>query len=116
MSLKIKQSVLVVASLILVAVTLCISMPANNFEQMKKIEFGYPLTFISQDFSYYDQSFSFFPRWQKFSFRDHKKFPLVSFSPLKFLADWAFVLILLEILIYILESLKFWFQNKFTKK
>ena len=59
-------------------------------------------------------SFSYFPTWDKFNFKDWKA--AKNFSPLNFLVSFLSIFLVLEILIYLLESFDFWIRNRFSKK
>lgn len=114
MKKKVKHLILAVFSIILVLSSLFLSMPANNASQMKSIKFGYPLHFVSQDFSSYN-AFSFFPRYQKFEFNNLSK--IVEFSISSFIISVILVFICIEVLIYFLEYLKYLiFERVFAKK
>ncbi|MDR3583026.1 MAG: hypothetical protein P4L62_01565 [Candidatus Pacebacteria bacterium] len=109
MGWKTKNLVLFVFSLALLGATLFVQVPSHNAEELKKINFGYPLAFISQNHSSY-YSFLYFPTWDKFNFRDVKN--INGFSPLNLAASLVLIFIALEIAIWFLETLDFWVRRK----
>ena len=112
MNFWLKNFILGTASLLLIFATLFIPMPAQNSEQMKHVRFGYPFNFISQDFSGYDRSFHFFPRYQRFESNS----PINDFSWIRFLFSFLIVFLFLSALIYILEIISFKIHRVIYKK
>lgn len=99
MNLKIKHLILAVVSLILLVVTLCVSVPVRDSEQMKEIRFGYPLAFISQNFTDYD-TFSFFPRYLKFEPLSRS---IEKVYWLNLLVSFLSIFAVIELIVFILE-------------
>lgn len=104
MSLRLKHGILLAVGFVLTLATLYVPMLSNNASQMKSILFGYPFKFVTQDFSDYDASFSYFPRYQTVELF---KRPIQDFDSFKFLLSWAAVFVTLEAVIYLLEWLKY---------
>lgn len=104
MNRRIKHGILLLVGLVLVGATVYVPMLSVNSSQMKSVSFGYPLRFVSQDFSDYDASFSYFPRYQK---AELFKRPIHGFNPFNFIFSWVIIFIILEVVIYVLEWLKY---------
>lgn len=81
---------------------------------MHAVQLGYPLTFVTQDFSELNQGFSFFPTWQKFE-PLKSEFPFQINSVKLFLA-WALIFVGLEGIILSLEIAYFQIRSIFSKK
>jgi hypothetical protein len=58
----IKHLTLGIFALVLVLGTLFLQMESKNKDDLKKVEFGYPFQFMTQDLSA-NYSFSYFPTW-----------------------------------------------------
>lgn len=112
MSQKIKHLILAFLSLVLLLSTLLVPMPVKNDKDMNGILFGYPLVFIEQNFSDYIHGFSFFPRWQKFEYDR----PISDFSAKNFILSFSAFFLAVEILIFALETLKYWILKIFRKE
>lgn len=104
MNLKLKHGILLLVSLSLVITSLYVWMPANNSAQMKELSFGYPFSFVSQDFSDFDKSFSFFPRYERI---DLFKRPVERFDIFNFVLSLSVVFVILEAVIFFLEWAKY---------
>ena len=105
-----KHSVLFLFSVVLVLATFFVPMRADDSSQMKDVSFGYPFRFVSQDFSDHDAIVSFFPRYET---ADVFKRHIESFSVFNFFLSLGFIFIVLEIIIFLLEWLKYRVQVLF---
>jgi hypothetical protein len=103
MSVKFKHLFLLVVSIILVISSLLIWVPDKRNSQAQDIRFGYPLSFVSQDFTicpyFYTSS------WY-FKFSPSQKCPIKKIYPFQFIISWATVYLGLEIIVWILEKIK----------
>jgi hypothetical protein len=104
MNKKTRHLILAVFSLILLAGTLFLQMESKNKEELARVAFGYPFSFITQDHSS-NYSFSYFPTWDGFNFREWHL--VQNFYPIRFLASFLSIYLALELLIFLLETLKF---------
>ena len=112
MNLKVKHSILFLFSLALLIATLFVPREADNLAQMKPVKLGYPVTFINQDFSFDDASFSYFPNWHRFK-PFMKEYPYKIVWP-RFVVSLLITFLLVEGLIYILETADFKIRQKFA--
>ena len=112
MNLKIKHLLLLIVSLVLLAATLCVPMPARDSEQMKEIRFGYPLAFVSQNFIDYD-TFSFFPRYLKFEPFNRS---VEKVYWLNLLVSFLSIFAIIELTIFILEFASFGIRKRIYHK
>lgn len=111
MNFKLKHLILAVFGLALLSATLFIQAESKNKEDLKNINFGFPLAFVAQD--HLDKySFYFFPTWDRFDF--HKIKTVKNFRPMSAAADFLIIFSALEILIFLLENATFWLKNKFS--
>jgi len=102
MELKIKHIILAVVSLIMLGSTFVLPMRIEKVDEAKKISFGYPWQFASQDFSDAYSEKSIYPWYQNFDL----KRPVSEFSFGNFVGSFAFFFVGLEILIFALEWIK----------
>ncbi|HPN96238.1 MAG TPA: hypothetical protein PLK35_00565 [Candidatus Moranbacteria bacterium] len=101
MNQGIKHLIIFLFNLALLFATLFVPRQVDNKEQMKNVRLGYPVAFVSQDFSYYNKYFSFFPNWQKFN-PQNKNCPY-KIIPVNLIISMATVFALLEFFICIIE-------------
>lgn len=91
---KRKHGILAIFSVFLVWATVFLPEKATNLKELSNLRFGHPVAFISQDFSNYDDSFSFFRDISGLS-RFLKTYPLRTFL---FLDFWFPLLLSLRLL------------------
>ena len=111
MNLKIKHLVICLLSLALLFATLFVPMSAKNTTEMKKVQFGFPLNFVAQDFSSVG-GFQFFPRYFKFD----PKNKIENFSVVNSLASLLAIFLAVEALVYVLETLDFKIRQRFGSR
>ena len=99
MNQKIKHAILFLFSVCILISTVFIPRVANNSEEMKRVEFGYPFSFMSEDFSKYN-GFKFFPRFLKFELDNNFS---QGMNYRKLIASFLVIFVLVEVLILILE-------------
>lgn len=114
MGQKMKHSILLFFSIVLLLATLFVPQKSDNIEQLKNVGLGYPIAFIYQDFSYADKSFSFFPCWHRLEF-NNKDYP-IKFKPTLFLLSLFILFIVVEFIVYLLEILDFKIRKLIYKK
>ena len=90
--------------------TIFIAKNVNSKEQMKSAGFGYPLSFIFQDFSRFETDKSFFPYYEKFDIKSLGE--VKNFSIINFIASFLVFFLSVEIFVYVLEILDFKVRNK----
>ncbi len=84
----------------------------SNQANIKKVEFGYPFSFLKEDFSDYNENFSFFPRYFKLEL---KKLFWKNVNWINLLFSWLSIFFGLELIIYILEEIIFRIKLRFKK-
>lgn len=112
MNTKVKHVIVAFFSLTLLFSTLFVQVMARNAEEEKNVKFGYPISFIVQDFSVFKDEFKFFPIYENFQF---KMEAIKSFSVMNFIGSYIIIFLSLEILICILETVDFKIRNYFTR-
>jgi hypothetical protein len=106
MSLILKHFILFFCSFLILISSLYLPYPAENANELKDVKMGYPLSFVSQNFTEkYQKQISFFPRWQKFDL-DTQKVPFEFYFG-KFAVSLSIVFLAVEFLIYVLEIIDF---------
>lgn len=113
MGLRTKHLILFFFSLVLLFATLFVPRKSDNKEQIKNLELGYPMAFITQDLSF--KGASYFPTWQKFEPFD-KNCPIKNFFWPRLSISLLAVFLSLEIIIFVLESLDFRIRRIFARK
>ena len=108
MELKTKHLMIAVISLVLLIMTLCVYAVAQDSEQMKKVEFGYPFSFIAQDFTDYN-TFAFFPRYLKFE-PFSRSIEKIYWSSL--VASFLSFFVITELVVFVLESMSYGIRKK----
>lgn len=101
MNQKLKHLILAIFSFLILIATLYVPQKAGSEQQKGQVLFGYPFSFVSQDFSQYDSV----RYYQSFGFQ--KDVSIANFSVVKFLLSLAVIFLLLEITIFALESFDF---------
>jgi hypothetical protein len=114
MNNKTKHLIIFLASFLLLLSTLFLMEKVSAKEQFGNVQFGYPFRFISEDFSVLTKGFYFLPAYERFQFQ--KQYPITHFSVVNFLASFLVIFVSFELLVYLLEAIKFWLQSKFGKK
>lgn len=110
---KTKHSLLAFFSLVLLLASLLLMMPVQNKKQAQDVRFGYPIAFVSQDFTHCEVLY-FFP-WY-LNFKPYGKCKIKKIYPVRFLVSWLLIFSGMELLIYILEIFKFWISSKILKR
>lgn len=109
MNVRLKHVALSLVGLFLTIATLYIPALANNVSQMKSVSFGQPLFFVSQDFSNHNESFSFFPRYEKVEIFGR---PIERLNIFHFIVDFLIIFGVIEVIVFILEKCKEFFVNR----
>jgi hypothetical protein len=111
MNIYLKHILLVATSCsILVTTLFVLSASVDNQELFSRVSFGYPVSFLLQDFSLTDE-FLFFPHYFKFSF-DFQKYPISGFSFPYFIADFLIIFGIIEVIVFVLEKCKGFFIDR----
>lgn len=114
MNRKVKHLTLLLFSVVLLSATLFVPRKADNRDGIKKLELGYPVAFVVQDFSNVDKHFSFYPRWQRLDF-NNKDYP-IKFKPANFMLSLFILFVIIELIVYSLEILDFKIRKLIYKK
>jgi len=102
MNKKIRHSILVLFGLLLLLGTLYIPVLIERPEQVSKVELGYPLGFVVQDYTTDSRPFRFPVYWR---FDISSGATIASFSIWKFIVSWMVIFAITEGVIYVLEIL-----------
>ena len=111
--IKTKHLLLLVASLILVVSSLLIWVPDKKNSQAQDVRFGYPISFVSQDFTLCPYFYT--TNWY-FKFAPSEKCPIKKIYPLSLIASWGSIFMSLEVLVWLMENLKFKIKNFLSQK
>lgn len=98
---KKKHIILIISSILFLAATLYVPQKADVAKRNGYVSFGYPFSFITQNFSEYDPV----NYYQRFGFREDA--PIESFSVGNAILSLFSVFVILEILVLILETVDF---------
>ncbi|MFA7209730.1 MAG: hypothetical protein WC120_05660 [Parcubacteria group bacterium] len=110
MNLKTKHIILALTSLVLLGAVFTVPVKINGKNDAKDLSFGYPFTFVKQDFS--AKSYISLPWYQNFEI----KRPIAEFSWGRFVASFASFFLGLELVVFILEQLKRMVRVFFRKR
>ncbi|MDP1884724.1 MAG: hypothetical protein Q8L10_05180 [Candidatus Moranbacteria bacterium] len=105
-----KHIILALASLVLLGAVFVVPVKINSKEDAKNLSFGYPFAFVEQDFS--TKSFISLPWYQNFEI----KRSVAEFSWAGFTASFASFFLGLELVVFILELVKWRIRVFFRKR
>lgn len=112
MNSKMKHMIIGVFALALIVASVFVMVPVNDAEDSKEVSFGLPFGFIGQDFYQKYEKSIMFPWGQNIDL----KMPIKSFGIGNFFLSFLAVFIGLEILIFILENIKWRIGEFFRRK
>jgi hypothetical protein len=99
MESKTKHFLLGIACLALLLSTAMLPMRINEIFDTKNLSFGYPIPFVSQDFSDNTKSYLGYPWYQRFEL----KRPISHFSLSRFVVSFLVFFVGIEVLVLVLE-------------
>ena len=114
MNFKLKHFIIIFFSFLFFLTTLFIPVKLENTNQMENVKLGYPWSFVSQDFSKYNNGFESFPFYQRFEIKRIDE--IKNFSIVNFFLSFFIVFLALELLIYVLEIADFRIRKILSKE
>jgi hypothetical protein len=116
MNKRLKHILLAAFGACLMFSTIILPMCIDKKNDAKKLSFGYPFAFVSQDFYEDYKDYNIYPWYQKFEI----KRPISHFSIINAIASFAVFFLGIEAVIYVLEFFKgklvdFWEKRKNLK-